>query len=129
MAFTLPTFNLTANVWHYATWFGNFPTTIPAPDLVIACNLAVGKRQAGGFISSMWLLCPALTDIRDEIHERFIPSHGDIVEVPAGSGRYYGVAEMDDAGKGFANEHRVAQLTLGTPFTPVLPAWPHYPYP
>jgi hypothetical protein len=58
----------------------------------------------------MQLLLPALTDIR---YSSLLPSGawvGDCVEAPAGSGRYYAVWAVDDAGKGFANEHRVAIL-------------------
>jgi hypothetical protein len=129
MAFVLPTFNLTANIWHYATWVGNFPTTIPTPDATTLCNLAVGRRMAGGFIEGAWMLCPAGTDIRDEQNELRNSAHGDIVEIPAGSGKYYGVLESDDAGRGFANEHRVGWLTKATPFNVLLPPMPSYPYP
>lgn len=128
MAFTPPTYNLTVNIWHYATWFGNFPTTIPVADLTSLANLAVGRRTTAHDIDYMWLLLPPLTDIRDELHESNNSSHGDIVEVPAGSGRYYGVIATDDAGKGFSNEHRVAAIGYVSPFRAVLPAWP-VPYP
>jgi hypothetical protein len=46
------------------------------------------------------------------------------VEVPAGSGRYYEVVQVDDAGKGFPNEHRIAGLIA----TVDLGMWP-VPYP
>lgn len=129
MAFTLPTFNLTINIWHYATWFGNFPTVIPAADATSLANLATGKRVTqGALVIHMMLLLPALTDVRGENNEALTPSHGDIVEVPQGSGRYYGVYAVDDSGKGFANEHRWALLTIESPFKIVLPAWP-IPYP
>src|SRR5262245_12597888 len=124
MAYVLPTFNLTVNVWHYATWFGNFPTTIPAADATFVENLALVKLHARSFVIPIYLLCPALTDVRDEVHELRNSAHGDIVEVPAGSGRYYGVTQCDDIGKGFSNEHRCAMLTQAAPFNVVLPAWP-----
>jgi hypothetical protein len=109
MSYSLPTFNLTANIWRN----GN-PTSNP-PDVVSPCNLALGRRQvvsvqqvlsqpnANG---EMYLLLPAGTDIRD------LNSTGanDTVEVGAGSGRFYVVAWVDDAGAGFPNEHRVALL-------------------
>jgi hypothetical protein len=129
MAYTLPTFNLTLNGWQYATYVGNFPSIIPAADYTSTCNLALGKRIATADQGvDMWLLLPAFTDIRGEINEALNSSHGDIVEVPAGSGRYYGVSYVDDAGKGFANEHRIARLTIISPFKVLLPAWP-LPYP
>jgi len=113
-----PTFNLTCNIWRN----GN-PTTNP-PDVVSPCNLALGRRSAvllaytstslaqpGG----MWLLLPAGTDIRD----LKAAAGADTVEVGAGSGRFYSVEWVDDAGGGFTNEHRFAEiLGLGTWPTP-----------
>ena len=128
MPFTLPTFNLTANIWHYATWFGNFPTVIPAPDATTLCNLAVGRRVSGSTNIDMWLLMPIGTDIRDKQKAPTASPQPDIVEVPAGSGRYYMVQTVDDAGKGFANEHRVATINGDVAAFPVLPEWPE-PYP
>lgn len=120
--FPLPTFNLTANIWRWA----NFPGP---PDVVTVCNLANGTRTnpswAGvGFIVSdpfqcpINLLLPPLTDLRDAFQPGGL---ADIVEVPAGSGRTYFACSVDDSGKGFANEHRIAiLLKYGT--------WP-VPYP
>lgn len=127
MAFVVPQFPISCNIWHYATWFGNFPTTIPAPDVVSLCNLALGKRISPSSAFSMWLLLPALTDIRDG-HKAPTSGNGDCVEVPAGSGRYYFVEDVDDAGKGFSNEHRVAAITHDAVSLPFLPEWP-VPYP
>lgn len=125
--FTLPQFNLSINIWHYATWFGQFPGTIPAPDVVTTCNLALGKRISPPGAFFMWALLPALTDIRDGLKSP-ATGNGDIVEVPAGSGRYYFVESVDDAGKGFANEHRVAAIMHSNLAFTFLPDWP-VPYP
>lgn len=105
MSFSPPTFNLTCNVW-------SAPAYPPAPPrLVVACNLAWGRRIHESFISTtssiMQLLLPAHTDIRCSPNQ--VPLR-DAVEVPAGSGRFYFVDYVDDAGKGFPNEHRVAVL-------------------
>ncbi len=124
MAFILPTFNLNVNIWHYATYFGNFPTVIPVPDINVNCNLALGRRIAPAFNFTMWLLCPALLDIRDGIKNTTLAPHGDIVEVPSGSGRFYAVLEVDDAGRGFANEHRCAVIEFNKTTQPLLPDWP-----
>lgn len=54
----------------------------------------------------MSLLLPLQTDIRglqDTVSQ-------DMVEVPAGSGRWYSVQIVDDIGKGYANEHRSASI-------------------
>jgi hypothetical protein len=56
---------------------------------------------------SMYLLVPAGTDLRDN-HNL---TGSDVVVVPAGSGRGYFVDQVDDLGKGFANEHRFALLS------------------
>jgi len=54
----------------------------------------------------MNLLVPKLVDVRgpqDTVS-------ADLVEVPAGSGRWYVVVAVDDIGKGFSNEHRTASI-------------------
>lgn len=117
MAYTLPTFNLTCNIY---TTTGTWPAT---PRLSSLCNLALGRRvESHGFVSgslNMALLLPAGTDIRAGPVPN--PPGNDTVEVPAGSGRTYAVLAVDDIGKGFPNEHRVAILTavsIATHFWP-----------
>lgn len=103
VAYVLPTFNLFCNIWHP-------PVVVPPvgpPTLTVMCNLALGRRTAEDAVGpplGMWLLLPALTDIRV----------GSVCEVPALSGRWYKVIGVDDAGKGFANEHRVGLLDSGS---------------
>jgi hypothetical protein len=116
MAFVLPNFNLTCNIHSVVAGVHTFRLGSP-------CNLALGRRtglilgagvQDNGFDAlTPSLLLPALTDIRDSS----CGGEMDIVEVPAGTGRWYLVAGVDDIGKGFANEHRVATLfkTWGFP--------------
>jgi len=110
MAFTVPDFNLTCGIYTGGTFAGKiFRANSP-------CNLAWGRRvsQLPVDISSvdssasvaMTLLLPAGTDIRDSSTGGPV----DIVEVPAGSGRWYFAEAVDDIGKGFANEHRGALL-------------------
>jgi hypothetical protein len=120
MSFSLPTFNLECNI------YTGDNVWLP-PRLTSDCNLAYGRRTAvfifgaGGSSFSgqgMTLLLPPLTDIRDDL----CASGADGVEVPAGSGRFYVVESVDDAGKGFPNEHRVALLTK-TP-GPAAAPWP-----
>lgn len=131
MAFRVPNFNLDVNLWRYPdVW------TDP-PSLQFKANLARGERDYRGpqyptsgtlMVSEMMLLCPAGTDIRFEFGP---PNDPDLVEVPAGSGRYYQVVVVDDCAKGFANEYRFAvlwQLTnsyldqIGNPWG--VPDWP-----
>lgn len=117
MSFSVPTFNLTCAIHTFG---------IPIARLFSPCNLAMGRRQltvgasgtgvvgVPGFV--MTLLLPALTDIRSALSV----TGPDRVQVPLGSGRFYDVFVVDDMGKGFANEHRVAllvQVTQPTPLT------------
>lgn len=103
MAFQPPTFNLAVAIWH-----SPFPA-YAFPSLVTMGNLAYSRRIAALIpvgITTPSLLVPALTDIRAAFNG--VPE--DVIEVPAGSKRFYAVESVDDAGKGFANEHRVASL-------------------
>jgi len=116
MAFTLPTFNLPCGIYtNYAVRVFRLPVMV---------NLSPGRRiHVGQGLYSNYLLLPKLTDIRDG----YSTTGNDAVEVPAGSGRWYFVEDVDDVAKGFANEYRWAAISklvgLGLP-----PAWPT-PYP
>jgi hypothetical protein len=59
-----------------------------------------------GEVMTMDLLLPAGTDIRGTQDTVGC----DIVEVPAGTGRYYWSLTVDDIGKGWPNEHRIAKI-------------------
>lgn len=116
MAFREPTFPLAFNLWR------NTSLVTGPPDLQGMCNLAFGENAAlyapgysqfkEDFIV-VWMLFPKRTDVR--------PSsvHGnaqDCVEVPAGTGRFYLVVDVDDVGRGFTNEYRkalCAKITQG----------------
>jgi hypothetical protein len=109
MAYTLPTFNLGVNVWHYPHFPGGGP-----PDLVTTGNLAYGRRVMSPsgttfgddypMMGAATLLLPPLTDIRLFPINDAVQS--SIIECPAGTGRYYTTLFVEDIGKGFANEHR-----------------------
>lgn len=105
MSFVVPTFNITVNYWR-------FPNAPPAAHSgQFMGNLAFGRRihanTGAGAETFMFLLLPARTDIRSPLLSPFV---GDLVEAPAGTLRLYQVVNVDDAGRGFANEHRVAAL-------------------
>jgi hypothetical protein len=111
MPFTVPEFPLLCNIWAGP----NPPTGVPR--LTAACNLGMGRRIMPAAPSEdvfnaphmlAQLLLPAGTDIRDASCSP--ATSGDVVEVPAGSGRFYYVLGVDDLGKGFPNEHRFALL-------------------
>lgn len=109
MAFTVPQFPLTCDI--YAG-----PWVTKVLRLNSPCNLGQGRRvmpnmffeptAPEGYTTTSQLLLPALTDVRDGS----CMFDTDIVEVPAGSGRWYSVLTVDDIGKGFPNEHRFALL-------------------
>jgi hypothetical protein len=120
MAFQPPTFNLSVNIWR------NGNPNYASPDVTVGANLAYGRRIAPpGSVNEgvMILLLPALTDIRGY----WDGVDSDYVEAPAGSHRFYLVSNVDDAGKGFPNEHRCAVITqipdgiFGFPFPVPLP--------
>lgn len=128
MSFTVPNFNLPVIIY-------TGPWLTKVARVVTVGNLAFGRRvqqiwenfadplpSAGTFNPT--LLLPALTDVRSGIQV----GGADVIEVPAGSSRWYGVAAVDDVGKGFPNEHRAASLLqISSEIDPVLLAgcvWP-----
>ena len=124
MTYKLPVFVLAVNIWRA----GNPQTNVP--DVACVGNLAYGKRISVPWAAdpviddntgSMWLLVPWGTDIRGSISS----TGSDVVEVPASSGRVYTVLWVDDAGSGFANQHRFAEIRMlsatPTPLPPPIP--------
>lgn len=109
MVYRTPRLPLTCNVWRG----GGGPPSLP--DVISPCQLTPGHRSSTPsylrmsgvtLAGSMYLLLPAGTDIRDNK----AATGADLVEVPAGSGRYYAVHTVDDVGCGFRNEYRFAQI-------------------
>ena len=110
MNFKIPNFNLICGI--YTNRIINGAT----PRLESPCLLAAGHRvqslttggtfTRGVIVQEMQLLLPKLTDIRDALSS----TSEDGVEVPKGSGIHWFVDAVYDAGKGFANEHRVAWI-------------------
>lgn len=130
MAFHPPDFNLTCDIYTVVS------TSVKTLRLSSPCNLAMGRRinwpwsasaSPGSFQGyTPGLLLPALTDIRDQFCDPGIS--GDIVEVPQGSGRWYMCQGVDDVGKGFPNEYRMATLLKIGHYNPWIdlgiPWWP-----
>lgn len=108
MGFSLPAFNITCNIFT-----GPWNTAILRISGQ-ACNLQYGRRGShfadfpveNEASQIMSLLLPPATDVRSTVCGYV----ADSVEVPAGSGRIYFVANVDDVGKGFLNEFRIATL-------------------
>lgn len=131
MAFVLPKFNLVCDI--YSGIVGAFPPLALAggtPRIAAqTCALAHGRLAAHvhdsgtGFatvpIPTMSLLLPKGVDVRGR------ESWGaalDQVECPPGSNRWYCVTGVDDVGKGYPNEYRLAYIQA------IIETW-HYPYP
>lgn len=110
MAFQVPHFPLFAAIWRN----GGIGGAYAAPDVVTAANLSPGRRVlltqpliAGvGSPVPVELLVPARTDIRANWNN----AGNDLVEVPSGSKRFYTVVWVDDVGRGFTNEYRLALM-------------------
>jgi len=125
MSFTLPTFPLAVNIYRLAS------RPPGAPAVITVGNLCAGTRVQAALANVLaatigteyvaevfaYLLLPQATDVRGM---NSVAGH-DWIEVPAGTGTYWAVGWVYDAGKGFANEHRVAVITQVAPFVDPLP--------
>lgn len=120
MGYRLPTFNLRCNIGPSGAGPVSWPPApyVGPPRLANqVCALVFGKRvnvaSSGGTggqgypVVCMSLLLPPHVDVRAQ---QSLDRWPDAVEVPAGSGRWYGVLDVDDIGKGWPNEHRTASL-------------------
>ena len=111
----VPIFNLNYNIW----WalFGPLPPGVSATFINQPGQLCMGELVVNGglaLVTGMFLKVPARTNIHWAR-----PGGADVVEVPAGTGRYYTVTYVDDVGRNFANEYRVAFISMGVP--PAIP--------
>lgn len=111
MAFSPPTFNVAVSIWRTNGVGGVYA----APALAVMGNVSQGRRVLSPLARSAGipapylpteLLLPARTDIRG-LWNGVVQ---DLVEVPAGTKRFYTVMQVDDVGRGFANEYRLAIL-------------------
>ncbi len=122
MAFVVPQFNLSANVWHNKGAVPFIPSigSLGTPDLTSACQIRFDPGHAisvSGTFSGLnstnvrptyptEIRFPKLTDVRGYASAFLSGNTADVIEAPAGSGRYYFAEAVEDVGKGFANEYR-----------------------
>jgi hypothetical protein len=145
MAFVAPTFNLVCNWFDAGNFYGSWAAgtgSIPPPDQVFDCAL---RAELHGYnvygidvpVSVANLLLPAGTDVFPPIvGSSEYWNWADLVEVPAGSGRFYFITAVEDVGKGYMNEYRMARLVptwviqgnwysfLSATHWPYAPPWP-----
>lgn len=108
---SVPDLNIMVNVWTGTSLPPNPKRTS------YACNLQYAKRfdarmavVESGSLAVMLLNLPPHSDVRS----RCCTAVSDLVEVPAGSGRYYDVLAVDDVSKGFPEEYRIAVIIQST---------------
>jgi len=103
--YTLPTFNISINVWHDP----NVPPA--APDDTYAAQLYINPRPQGqdSIGLAAYIRVPMGTDLRVN----------DTVEAAAGDGFYYSVWALDRMHRGFTNEYLVgAAVQIAPPVPP-----------
>lgn len=126
MGFRPPAFPLTANIWHS----GGVGGAYASPDLVLSANLSPGRRvlTVPAVISSPgispWFM-ELLVPMRSDVRASWNGGVSDLVEVPAGSGRFYVVYAVDDVGRGFLNEYRIVLMNYQPNGTAVFGAGLH----
>jgi hypothetical protein len=107
MAARLPTFNLFCNIWKQWDVSQGPPRSAPT-EANVPCNLQFGPKRHFPGSGVMYILLPRGTDVQS-----FTPgniNNYDIIECPAGSGRWYIADQVDDVAKGFPTEHRCAEV-------------------
>lgn len=109
MAFSLPAFNLTVDIYS-GPWLTRVLRVSSLGNLAFGrrTNIQFGSEELAYPVraTEVLLLLPPLTDIRSSLTS----GQADMVECPSGSGRWYQVLAVEDIGKGFPNEHRAASL-------------------
>lgn len=111
MAYTLPVFNLTCNLWRPPS------VTTDPPDDTFDCQLYIPSRGMLDITpgdDDLWqppiyVRAPKGTDIRQD----------DILEVDDGDGWYYRVRWIERMHRGFSNEYFVALVEQSTTAPPV----------
>jgi hypothetical protein len=119
MAFTLPTFNLSANVWVNA----NLPNASPPDVMGVMVQLYINTRGLLDVTPNAWDTWVPPVWVRIAI-AGFDDTY-NIFEVPGGSAKYYRVRWRDVIHKGFPNEYGAylceQVINDGTPVLPPLP--------
>lgn len=117
MAFQPPRFNLTATIYDFygPPFLPRHAARLQAPCQIRAIRTALALNHDVASGPGTLLLFPRLTDIRPFFGFAVAGISGDVVEVPAGSARFYVCNYIEDVAKGFLNEHRAA-IVIQAPF-------------
>jgi hypothetical protein len=119
MAFQLPSFNLLYHVWSGTSP----PPALPRLADMLGQLRAPGRDYSAGetppvTATPIWQLLAAKgTDLRDAV----CITGEDIIEVPAGTGRFYVIKRVDDVARGFTNEYRLAYIIKRGPWPTPIP--------
>lgn len=109
MAYKIPDFVVPVDVYTVAAGAHTLRFSTMGNMMVgrtVKFPIGAGEENTGITALSVQLALPALTDVRDAS----CGGDSDIVDCPAGSGRFYIVLGVEDVGKTFPNEFRVASL-------------------
>lgn len=127
--FTLPHFPLTMNIYKMTFPYNFLTKTF---RVSVPCQLRawgshprtqyVSAFPTGSIVGEVAVLCGPHTDIRDNA----CSGASDLVELPAGSGRWYFVVYVDDVAKGDPNEYRQAYIAKA--YTSADPNYLNFPY-
>lgn len=112
--YTLPSFNLTANVWRSD---GN--AGYANPDANIVCTIRAGMEMSERYNYSVqpddpqffvtWLLAPLGSDLIAG-HRLAAGQSYDLLEVPIGSKRFYRLLWIEHVALGYPNEHLLCAI-------------------
>lgn len=113
MAYRLPIFNLSCDIWNAPA----DPLTDPPSVSNVPCQLYANKIVATDFTHSnpsLWFVAqtirlPAGTDVRFDTTGAAVLTK---IECPRGSSVFYEVHQVADFHKGFLNEYRVAYVLM-----------------
>lgn len=117
MTFTVPDFNISANLWRPPNAPPSAVTRSFSAQLYITPRpcLDILPGSNGTYQPAIFLRCPTGTDIKP----------GDVIEAAAGDGWYYRVRWVERMHRGFGNEYLSALLEQGSNvISPAVPVFP-----
>jgi hypothetical protein len=102
--YSLPNFNTTFNWWQQ----DDFPYANVATYVAVSCQYYYNPRIG---LVNYATLCRTPVDLTKNFDNSDNTKHNAIIEMPAGSGRYYNVYQVAIVHAGFPNEYWVLTCT------------------